>query len=122
MRSLSVRYKLVVVIGASLTAISLFILLFFPPRMESISRGWAERRARDVTNVIADQVKAQLAFESDTQANETLNGMRTAADTAYAVVLKPDGSVFAGWDTKEAPAIASVPDTTRIAYRGDVID
>ena len=122
MKSLSVRYKLVLVIGASLTAISLFILLFFPPRMESISKTWAERRAKDVTTVIAEQVKAQLAFESDAQANETLGSIRSATDTAYAVVLRPDGTVFAGWDANEAPAIRGVPETTKIAYRGDLID
>ena len=44
---LSVRTKLVLVIGALLAAIAIFLLWFFPSRMESISRGWTERRARD---------------------------------------------------------------------------
>ena len=119
---LSVRTKLILVIGASLTAISLFLLAFFPPRMESISRRWAERRAVDVTTVIGEQVKSQLAFESTEQAVETLNGLRTAGDTVYAVALKADRSVFAGWSQEKMPPLTAIPDETRIAYRGTMID
>jgi len=119
---LSVRTKLILVIGASLTAISLFLLAFFPPRMESISRRWAKRRAVDVTSVIAEQVKSQLAFESGEQAAETLNGLRTAGDTVYAVALKSDRTVFAGWSKEKMPPITAIPDETHVSYRGSMID
>src|SRR6267142_1969063 len=82
---ISVRTKLVLVIGALLAAIAIFLLAFFPPRMEDMSRSWAERRARDVTSVIGEQVKSELEFSSDKQAAETLASLRSAGDTAYAV-------------------------------------
>ncbi|HEY5947062.1 MAG TPA: methyl-accepting chemotaxis protein [Kofleriaceae bacterium] len=120
---LSVRTKLVLVIGASLTAISLFMLAFFPPRMESISRKWAERRALDVSIVVAEQIKSQLAFESDKQAGETLAGLRTAGDTVYAVALKSDRTLFAGWNQDKAPPLLGVPDLPVVtANRGNMLD
>ncbi|HEY5922673.1 MAG TPA: methyl-accepting chemotaxis protein [Kofleriaceae bacterium] len=118
----SVRTKLIVVIGASLTAISVFLLVFFPPRMEDISRRWAERRANDVTRVIAEQVKSELAFESDKQAGETLEGLRSAGDTVYAVALKPDRTFFAGWNQDKAPRVVLIPESAQTSYRGDLID
>ena len=119
---LSVRTKLVLVIGALLAAVSVFMLLFFPPRMENLSRGWAERRARDVTSVIAEQVKSELDFMSDKQAAETLAGLRSANDTVYAVAYKPDKSVFAGWNQDKAPPLDAIPDDTRISYSGDTVE
>jgi methyl-accepting chemotaxis protein len=119
---LSVRTKLVLVIGASLTAISVFLLAFFPQRMEGISRHWAERRAKDVSTVVAEQVKSELAFDSDKQAAETLEGLRTAGDTAYAVALRPDRSLFAGWNKDQAPSLPIIPSDTTTTYRGNLID
>ena len=119
---LSVRTKLVVVIGALLTAISVFLLAFFPPRMESISRGWAERRAHDVTTVIGDSVAAGLEFDSEANVNETLNGLKLAGDTVYAVVLKADRTPYAGWNREKAPTVSVIPDKARISYRGQIID
>jgi methyl-accepting chemotaxis protein len=118
---LSVRTKLVLVIGASLTAISLFLLAFFPTKMESISRRWAERRALDVSTVIAEQVKSQLAFESDKQAAETLAGLRTAGDTVYAVALKSDRTFFAGWNHEKAPTLAAIPEAPKTTDSGQVL-
>ena len=119
---LSVRTKLVLIIGALLAGIAIFLLAFFPPRMEDISRSWAERRARDVTSVIGEQVKSELEFSSDKQAAETLASLRSAGDTVYAVALKPDKTVLAGWNQEKAPALDTIPDVTRGYVRGDTID
>jgi methyl-accepting chemotaxis protein len=120
--TLSVRSKLVIVIGALLAAISVFLLAFFPPRMESISRRWAERRARDVTQVIGESVATGLEFDNADNVNETLNGLKSAGDTVYAVVLKADRTAFAGWNRDKAPTIEGVLDYPRVGYRGDIID
>jgi methyl-accepting chemotaxis protein len=120
--ALSVRTKLILVIGASLTAISLFLLAFFPPRMEDISRRWTERRALDVSTVIGEQVKSQLAFESDKQASETLEGLKSAGDTVYAVALRPDRTTFAGWSVEKAPAVTVIPENAHASYRGNMLD
>src|ERR1043165_5155186 len=120
--ALSVRTKLILVIGASLTAISLFLLAFFPPRMEEISRRWTERRPLDVSTVIGEQVKSQLAFESDKQAAETLEGLKSAGDTLYAVALRADRTTFAGWNAAKAPPIAIIPENAQASYRGNMLD
>src|SRR5262245_43396498 len=120
--TLSVRSKLVIVIGALLAAISVFLLAFFPPRMESISRRWAERRARDVTQVIGDSVATGLEFDNADNVNETLNGLKSAGDTVYAVVLKADRTAFAGWNRDKAPALEGALEFARVGYRGDIID
>ena len=39
--NLSIRSKLVLLVGALLAAIAIFLLQFFPQRMEGISRSWA---------------------------------------------------------------------------------
>ena len=118
----SVRVKLVLVIGALLTAISVFLFAFFPPRMEQISNRWAERRAQDVTRVIADAVAAGLEFDSETAVNETLSGLKSARDTVYAVVFKADGAPFAGWNIEKAPAASAIGNLEQVHYRGEIID
>lgn len=117
-----VRTKLVVIIGALLATISIFLLLVFPARMQSISQTWAERRARDVTTVIADSVAAGLEFESEENVTETLNGLRSAGDTVYAVVMKADRTVFAGWNRDQAPQLQGGVDSPRLTYRDHIID
>lgn len=120
---LSVRTKLVIVIGASLTTISVFLLAFFPPRMEAISQQWAQRRAEDVSRVIAEQVKDELAFDSDKQAEETLESLKSAGDTVYAVAYGPDRTVFAGWNKEKAPPLPLIPpDQPFTSVRGQTLD
>jgi methyl-accepting chemotaxis protein len=119
---LSVRTKLVLVIGLLLAAIAVFLLAFFPPRMEHTSRTWAERRARDVTKVMAEQVKAQIEVGSEKQTAETLEGLKSAGDTAYAVALNPDGTRLAGWNIDAAPMTTKIPTETQLSYRGSLLD
>jgi methyl-accepting chemotaxis protein len=120
---LSVRAKLVLVIGALLAAIAIFLLAFFPTRMGDITRRWAERRARDVTSVIGEQVKSDIDFMADKQAAETLAGLRSAGDTVYAVAFKPDKTAFAGWNPEKAPSPPdTIADSVRIQYRGETVD
>ena len=119
---ISVRTKLVLVIGALLAAIAIFLLGFFPPRMESISRGWTERRARDVTQVVGERVRSEIELGADKQAEETLASLQKAGDTVYAVAMRPDRTVAAGWNQDKAPTIDTVPDQPRVSFRGDTID
>src|SRR5690348_5644224 len=120
--SISIRSKLVLLIGALLAAIAIFLLQFFPPRMEAISRDWTERRARDVTTVIGERIRSEVELGADKQADETLASLKTAGDTVYAVALKADRSVSAGWNQDKAPVIDAIPDQPRLSSRGDVLD
>jgi methyl-accepting chemotaxis protein len=118
----SVRTKLVVVIGALLAIISIFLLAFFPAHMQSIARTWAERRARDVAIVIADSVAMGVEFEIVERVEETLGGLRSAGDTVYAVLLRSDLTVFAGWNRDRAMRLDKLVDAPRLSYRDQIID
>ena len=121
--NLSIRSKLVLLVGALLAAISIFLLQFFPQRMEGISRSWAERRARDVTAVIGEEIRPLVETGlGDKQIDDTLATLKSAGDTVYAVALKADRSPIAGWSQEKAPKVDALPDQPKISYRGDVLD
>jgi methyl-accepting chemotaxis protein len=128
MSAISIRTKLVMVIGVLLATIAVFLLAFFPPRMETISRSWTERRARDVTTVIAERLRDDVEFaEQDVgdarqNAEKTLSSLKTAGDTVYAVALESNRTIAASWNQEKAPPLERIPDEPHISYRDDVID
>jgi len=119
---LSVQSKLVLAIGALLAAIAVFLLAFFPPRMEAISRKWAQDRARDVSTALAPDVATGLELDSTASVNDTLGGLKSLGDATYAIVLKADHTVYTGWGREQAPRLDSISEQRPLSTRGDVLD
>ncbi|MEW5851017.1 MAG: methyl-accepting chemotaxis protein [Myxococcota bacterium] len=87
---------------------ALFLVLFFPARMEEFSRRWVERRAVGVASVLATVAATALEFDDANSVNELLGGLATS-EVLYAVVRKDDGTTFAGFRKERAPATVATP-------------
>src|SRR5262245_1269391 len=87
------RTKLILAIAFPLLAIAVFLAVYFPNREADAAQGSLEVRAQllaeKVTPLLATTLDADLPAE---QAEEQLRALEAAV---YAVVLKPDGTVFA---------------------------
>ncbi|HET6344120.1 MAG TPA: methyl-accepting chemotaxis protein, partial [Myxococcota bacterium] len=105
MSQLSLRIKLTALIGfvaMLLTGAAVFLVVFFPARMDSLASRWAESRASSVANILANGVAAGLDFDDASSVNEVLGGLHNVPGTTYAVVMRADGSVMGTW--KDVPA------------------
>jgi methyl-accepting chemotaxis protein len=103
LRHRSLRFRLAALIAALVAAIALFLVLFFPWRMESFSRKWVERRATGVVHALATAVGTGLDFDDATYVAEMLNGMSTSPEVLYAVVYRSNGTVLAGYRPELVP-------------------
>ncbi len=101
----SVRLTLVGLVTALIALIAVFSLLFFPSKMETTAQKWAERRATGVAAALKQAIAPGVEFEDKESVTELLSGLSNAEETEYAAVIRSDGSVFSGWNTKRMPSL-----------------
>ena len=101
-RHLALRLKLALLISGLLALIAVFLLVYFPTRIEGFSRRWAERRAVGVATLMARASEAGLEFDDSKTVTELLKGLGEAPEVVYAVVRRNDGTLFAGWKSEQA--------------------
>lgn len=107
-RQLPLRTTLVLAVAALLAGISLFMFLFFPNRMESLSRHWLQRHAVSVIQVAQHSVKPGLEFDDPQFVKNLLAAVKQAPDVTYAVVRNTDGSILTGLEIQLAPSLAEI--------------
>lgn len=118
MRS-SLRTKLVLFIAAQNVLVSIFLFLYFPDRMESLSRGWVEDQAISLATVVSSAVAPGIEYDDAVYVESILRGFTSAPAVRYAVVKKADGSILAGWQTDRYRDIGLRPgDGPRTRERG----
>ncbi len=118
----SLRTKLIALISTLLAALSVFLVWFFPTRMDATANVWLERRAKGMAILLANAVAPGLEFEDATQVTQRLGGLDTAPDAVYAVVRKADGTVLASWHESDYQQVGpSLPDETYVERTGDVL-
>jgi methyl-accepting chemotaxis protein len=100
---------------------SAFLVAFFPARMYRDSQRWAERRAVDVTTVVASAVAPALDFGQPEKAQEILEGLDTSSDAVYAGVRNADGSMFAAWNGNQVPDENDPGGTEPVTRPGDKV-
>ena len=117
-RSLSLRWKLVGMIGVLLAGIAVFLLFFFPATMESSARRSLEMRASDIALVLSNAVTPGFEFDDSTNVGEILAGLENAPLALHAGLRHEDGTLFAGWKGEQVPPLANgVPDERFIEER-----
>lgn len=121
-QNLSLRTKLVLLVTSLLTAITLFISLFFPARLESLSRGWAEHRATTVAAVLAGAVAPGLEFDDAANVGELLGRLEPAEGAVYAVVRRNDRSIFASFHPELVASVGIKPEgRLGVVFSGDLL-
>ncbi|MEO7331768.1 MAG: HAMP domain-containing protein [Minicystis sp.] len=121
-RNLSLRTKLVLLVTLLVAAITTFISVTFPARVETLSRHWAERRATTVATVLAGAVAPGLELDDAVTVSELLGRLEPAEGAVYAVVRRADHSIFASFRPETAASVGIKPDgRSGVFFSGDLL-
>ncbi len=111
LRRFSLRARLVALVSTLLAGVSLFLLLYFPSRMDSMSRSAVEQRATGIATVLANAVAPGLEVEDGAAVTELLQGLSSAPEALYAAVLTSDGRTLATWNPERIGDVNRQPVT-----------
>jgi methyl-accepting chemotaxis protein len=101
------RIKIVASVAIMLLVISVFQMLFFPARMENISRLALEKRAKSMAIMLASAAVMALEFNDSATLEPILAGVAKADDVDYVGVQRGDGSVLAAINQMAIPRVVS---------------
>jgi methyl-accepting chemotaxis protein len=117
---LSLRTKLVALISLLIAGVAIFLIFFFPKRMEEVSKRWLERRGEGMATVLANASAPGLEFDDAANVQQLLNGLGGTAEILYATVRRPNGSVLAALHPERAHDEAmQVPTQVTTSYAND---
>lgn len=119
----SLRLKLVAGVALLLAGVTMFVLLFFPARLEETAKVWLERRAIGVAAILQSGTAAAVEFDDAVAATDVLAGLASTPEVVYATLKKPDGSVLGAYRREQAREPKSVTATAnaQVAYENDLL-
>ena len=119
----SLRSKLVGGVALLLAAVTGFVLLFFPARLEDTARLWLERRAVGVAAILQSGTAAAVEFDDPQAATDVLAGLASTPEVVYATLRKPDGTILGAFRPQSArePAGAVDSTTAEVVYEAGLL-
>jgi methyl-accepting chemotaxis protein len=105
----SLRAKLSMFLALLLVAISVFLVLFFPARMDASARRWAESRAVGMSALLANAVAPALEADDAADAASDLAALALSPEVTYGVVRRPNGTVLASYKPDAVPSLPDNP-------------
>ncbi len=121
MRRGSLGTKMVLLFGALLAVIGLFMVVFFPARMADQAHELAEQRATSITQVMATALGPAIEFDDADNATSILGWLASAPDAKFAVVRGETGTRFAAWRLDNVPSGQLLADESAIDQTEDVL-
>ncbi len=134
-RSWSLGARMAALFSGLLAAIGVFMLVFFPHRMEQQAAEDAEERAASITQVMSTALGPALEFDDPDNARQILEWLAATSDARFGLVRKSDGSRLATWGEADiptghvwltAPGVSRTATvllvTTRIGTTGGMLD
>jgi methyl-accepting chemotaxis protein len=120
------RTKFVGAVGLLLVVIAVFLMLFFPSRMEQIAQAGLENRAKSVAILAAGAAIPVFDAGDALSLQPLLASLAKTSDLEYLALRRADGSVLAGINQQEVPEpiATSTEPTTRIEkglLRADIL-
>lgn len=105
LRDLPIRQKLIVITTMTLALSLLVAAMIFYVWDYRAYRHYVQRDVGTIASLLADNVKAAVAFKDSTAATETLGSLKARPEVASACVYDADGRPFASYDKsgKSAP-------------------
>jgi signal transduction histidine kinase len=103
MRQLSLRARMAMTFGLLIAGVAIFMVEFFPDRMQEQARASTELRAQTVAQVIASAIAPAVEFDDADNAGKILGWLGSTPDTRFALVERDDGTRFAAWGLSEIP-------------------
>jgi methyl-accepting chemotaxis protein len=119
LRRLSLRAKLVTLVGTLVVAITVFLGAFFPSRMESVSRTWAARRAVGIAEMLAGAVAPGVEFDDAGHVQESLDRLKASDGVLCARVRRADGRTLARWGTELTPGAPDLAPSPGVVFDRD---
>src|SRR6185503_13946985 len=111
MRDTPLAIRMVTLFALLVAAIAVFMIVFFPGRMESQARRSANQRAIAIATVMATAAGPAVEFDDQENATQLLRWLESTPEAAYAILRRSDGTVLATWHGERAPAKRLVPAT-----------
>src|SRR5690348_8275954 len=93
LKHLSLRAKLLGLVTLLWVVIAVFVGLYFPRRIEILSRHLTEERLNSTASVIAAAVASPLESGAGSEIGAILQSLSTTQDMTYAAVWRLDGSL-----------------------------
>jgi signal transduction histidine kinase len=92
-----------------IAAIAVFMIVFFPARMEGQARRSANQRAIAIAKVMATAAGPAIEFDDDVNGLRLLGWLVATPEAVYGVLRRSDGTVLAAWHGERAPTEALIP-------------
>lgn len=96
----SLRTKLVAIIAIQNIAVAVFMIVYFPLKMDSLSRSWMEGQGKSLALVLSKAVAPGIEFNDEQYVADILSGLAAAPDVTYAAVRRRDGSILGAWNPR----------------------
>lgn len=101
----TIRGKLAILVACLIAAISLFISIYFPYRLEQQAVGAVAAKAQSMADVAAFSISSALFFEDLSNMEHVLGGARQDPELLYAVVIDQSGHVVAAFNQDQADRV-----------------
>jgi signal transduction histidine kinase/CheY-like chemotaxis protein len=118
---MTLRARLVGLCGLLGAALSLALLVYLPAEMDAQSRRWVESRSLGIAHLLSTATEAALDFDDPVSAAASLASLDATRGAAYALLLRPDGSVLASWRAPDPSALPEIRGGDPVAFRGGLI-
>jgi methyl-accepting chemotaxis protein len=103
LRRMSLSSKLVAIMAGLLLAVVVFLLAYFPSRMEAYSRESLRRRAEGMALLLAGATAPGVEFEDASSVKEQLATVSTLPEVAYVAVRSPNGALLGSIHPERLP-------------------
>ncbi|HEX8705269.1 MAG TPA: CHASE sensor domain-containing protein, partial [Myxococcaceae bacterium] len=100
----SLRTRLVLLVVLLFAAFALFLLAFFPARMDAQARRWVLSRAMGIAQLLASATEPALDFGDAIHGQRHLETLASTPEAIYGLLLREDGTPLASWHPERAPA------------------
>src|SRR5580658_510172 len=105
-REMSLRAKLVAIMASLLAAVVVFVMVYFPSRMEAYSRRSLQTRAEGMAVLLARATAPGVDFEDESSVSEQLSIVSNLPEVVYVGVRSPSGKLLGALHTDLLPADA----------------
>jgi signal transduction histidine kinase len=120
-RRFSLGARMVIVFGALLGAIGVFMLLFFPARMAEQAHAQAEQRVTSIAQVMSTALAPAIEFDDKDNAESILGWLATARDARFGLVRDHQNRRFAVWHAESVPTSYGWHDHAEVDLHDDLL-
>ena len=115
------RVKLVAVSAALVAGLAAALLFGLPRALDAQSRGWLESRSLAMARLLGHALEAAVDFEDARAAGAALDALQDARGTAYAVLLRADGSPLSAHRSPDEPTPLAVGGGEAATFAGGLL-